>query len=85
MPFVKTEIEGLVVFEPRVFEDSRGYFFEAYNEQIFAAECLGEPIVQPTSSGGRIVSAVIDKNPSYHRRTEASNLRSRRRDQTSMT
>ncbi len=35
MPFVKTDIPGLLVFEPAVFEDSRGYFFESYNEKIF--------------------------------------------------
>lgn len=35
MPFIKTEISGLILFEPDVFEDSRGYFFESYNEQKF--------------------------------------------------
>jgi len=35
MPFHKTDIPGLLVFEPNVFEDSRGYFFESYNEKIF--------------------------------------------------
>ena len=50
MPFVKTDIEGLVVFEPRVFEDSRGYFFEAYNEQSFAAEGVNLRFVQDNQS-----------------------------------
>ena len=40
MPFVKTEFPGLLVFEPNVFEDSRGYFFEAYNEKQFQQEAL---------------------------------------------
>lgn len=35
MPFHKTEIPGLLIFEPKVFEDSRGYFFEAYSEKAF--------------------------------------------------
>lgn len=35
MPFTTTDIPGLVLFEPDVFEDSRGYFFESYNEQKF--------------------------------------------------
>jgi dTDP-4-dehydrorhamnose 3,5-epimerase len=35
MPFQKTDIPGLQVFEPDVFEDSRGYFFESYNENTF--------------------------------------------------
>ena len=37
MNIVKTEIEGLVVIEPRVFGDARGYFFESYNQRDFAA------------------------------------------------
>ncbi len=35
MPFHNTEIPGLLIFEPDVFEDKRGYFFESYNEKIF--------------------------------------------------
>lgn len=35
MPFYTTEIKDLLVFEPKIFEDSRGYFFEAYNEKEF--------------------------------------------------
>ena len=35
MPFHKTDIAGLLIFEPHAFEDSRGYFFESYNEKIF--------------------------------------------------
>ena len=35
MPFIKTGLPDLLVFEPRVFEDSRGYFFESYNEDVF--------------------------------------------------
>ena len=35
MPFHTTDIPGLLLFEPDVFEDSRGYFFESYNEKIF--------------------------------------------------
>ena len=35
MPFYKTDIDGLIVVEPNVFEDSRGYFFEAYNQSVF--------------------------------------------------
>ena len=28
MPFVKTAIDDLLIFEPKVFKDTRGYFFE---------------------------------------------------------
>lgn len=34
MPFIPTAFPGLMVFEPKVFEDSRGYFFESYNSNI---------------------------------------------------
>ncbi|MBK8712416.1 MAG: dTDP-4-dehydrorhamnose 3,5-epimerase [Niastella sp.] len=33
MPFIDTAFPGLKIFEPNVFEDSRGYFFESYNQQ----------------------------------------------------
>ena len=36
MNIIKTAIEGLVIIEPRVFGDSRGYFFESYNARDFA-------------------------------------------------
>lgn len=35
MPFLKTEFPDLLIFEPKVFEDHRGYFFESYNQQLF--------------------------------------------------
>lgn len=33
MPFIKTDIHDLLIFEPVVHNDSRGYFFESYNER----------------------------------------------------
>ena len=37
MNFIKTEIDGVIIVEPRVFNDARGYFFESYNaaESVF--------------------------------------------------
>ncbi|MBQ7514390.1 MAG: dTDP-4-dehydrorhamnose 3,5-epimerase [Prevotella sp.] len=35
MEFKKTDIEGVYVIEPRVFNDSRGYFFEAWKKEEF--------------------------------------------------
>ena len=35
MKFTKTNIEGLVIIEPTVFGDERGYFLETYNEKQF--------------------------------------------------
>lgn len=38
MPFSTTPIPGLILFEPRIFTDERGYFFESYNQRTWAAE-----------------------------------------------
>ena len=46
MPFSETPLPGLLVFEPLVHEDQRGYFFECYNEQVFAAAGLAIRFVQ---------------------------------------
>jgi dTDP-4-dehydrorhamnose 3,5-epimerase len=50
MPFINTDIPGLLVFEPKVFEDSRGYFFESYNEKIFGNEGIDTKFVQDNQS-----------------------------------
>jgi dTDP-4-dehydrorhamnose 3,5-epimerase len=38
MPFVKTDLKDLYVFEPKFFKDSRGYFFELFNQKLFCDE-----------------------------------------------
>jgi dTDP-4-dehydrorhamnose 3,5-epimerase len=50
MPFYKTEFPGLLFFEPTVFEDNRGYFFESYNEQTFLKEHIDLRFVQDNQS-----------------------------------
>ena len=35
MPFIETDLPGLKVFEPKVWGDERGYFYESYNQQTF--------------------------------------------------
>ncbi|HEX5553778.1 MAG TPA: dTDP-4-dehydrorhamnose 3,5-epimerase [Chitinophagaceae bacterium] len=35
MPFHETSFPGLLVYEPKIFNDARGYFFESYNENTF--------------------------------------------------
>lgn len=35
MEITKFFIEGVILFKPRVFKDSRGHFFEAFNQQVF--------------------------------------------------
>src|SRR5690242_7388293 len=50
MPFHTTDIPGLLIFEPKVFEDSRGYFFEAYNAAIFKQEGIELQFIQDNQS-----------------------------------
>ena len=50
MPFITTELPGLLVFEPKVFEGSRGYFFESYNENIFQQQGIQCRFVQDNQS-----------------------------------
>jgi len=50
MPFTPTPIQGLVIYEPMVFEDSRGFFFESFNEKIFSREGITRPFVQDNQS-----------------------------------
>ena len=50
MPFIPTPIQDLFSFEPMVFEDNRGYFFEAYNEQVFKAGGIDIKFVQDNQS-----------------------------------
>ena len=38
MNVIKTDIEGLLIIEPRVFGDARGYFFESFNAKEFAEQ-----------------------------------------------
>lgn len=38
MNVIKTDIEGVLVIEPQVFGDERGYFFESFNAERFLAQ-----------------------------------------------
>ena len=35
MEVIKTDIEGVVIIEPKVFDDARGYFFESFSQREF--------------------------------------------------
>ena len=53
MNIIQTGIEGLVVIEPKVFGDSRGYFFEVFNEREFAEKVGPVHFVQDNESKSR--------------------------------
>jgi len=50
MNFIKTGLRGLLVFEPKVFEDSRGYFFESFNQKIFQQQGIDCNFIQDNQS-----------------------------------
>ena len=67
MPFHKTDIPGLLVFEPNVFEDSRGYFFESYNEKTFREASIDFRWVQDnqSSSGYGVIRGLHYQLPPF--------------------
>ncbi len=48
--FSTTAIEGLLIFEPRVFADDRGYFYESFNKNIFSDVGVKDDFVQDNQS-----------------------------------
>ena len=50
MPFKNTDIPGLLIFEPAVYKDDRGWFYESYNEQTFRKQGLDIRFVQDNQS-----------------------------------
>ncbi|MDE6805607.1 MAG: dTDP-4-dehydrorhamnose 3,5-epimerase [Muribaculaceae bacterium] len=43
MQVIKTALEGVLIIEPRMFKDARGYFFESYNKKAFD-EAIGRKV-----------------------------------------
>ena len=50
MNFIKTNIDGVVIVEPRIFMDERGYFFESYNEPEFIKNGIPNRFIQDNQS-----------------------------------
>ncbi len=50
MEVIKTDIEGLLIIEPRVFKDARGYFFESYSQREFEQKVGHVEFVQDNES-----------------------------------
>ena len=50
MNIIKTPIEGLLVIEPMVFKDARGYFVETYNEKRYREASIDAQFVQDNQS-----------------------------------
>ena len=50
MEVIKTDIEGLVIIEPKVFKDARGYFFESFSQREFEEKVRKVSFVQDNES-----------------------------------
>lgn len=50
MNVIKTNIEGVFIIEPKVFTDTRGYFFESYSERDFNAQIGNIKFIQDNES-----------------------------------
>lgn len=50
MKVTKTDIEGVLIIEPRLFNDARGYFFESYNRKNYEEAGITADFVQDNES-----------------------------------
>ena len=67
MEVIKTDIEGVVILEPKVFKDARGYFFESFSQREFEEKVGPATFVQDnesTSSYG-VIRGLHFQRPPY--------------------
>lgn len=50
MEVIKTALEGVVIIEPRIFKDARGYFFESFSQKEFNEKVMPIDFVQDNES-----------------------------------
>jgi dTDP-4-dehydrorhamnose 3,5-epimerase len=67
MNVIQTELEGLLILEPRVFGDERGYFFESWSQREFDAAVGPVRFVQDNESKSRygVVRGLHYQKPPY--------------------
>ena len=67
MEIIKTNIEGVVILEPRVFNDARGYFMETFKENEFREKVCDTVFVQENEnkSSYGVLRGIHFQNPPY--------------------
>ena len=50
MDVIKTELDGVVIIEPRIFKDERGYFYESFSQREFEEKVCNTVFVQDNQS-----------------------------------
>ncbi|MBR2868678.1 MAG: dTDP-4-dehydrorhamnose 3,5-epimerase [Clostridia bacterium] len=67
MNFVKTGIEGVIIVEPKVIGDNRGWFYESYSKKIFEEYGINADFIQDNRSfsekAGTLRGLHCQKNP----------------------
>jgi len=67
MKFITTELNDLIVIQPTIFEDERGYFFESYNEDEFIKAGIICHFIQDNQSKSQkgVLRGLHFQNPPY--------------------
>ena len=67
MTITETELKGLLLLKPTVFEDQRGYFFESFNQKEFANKGLDLNFVQDNQSKSQknVLRGLHFQNPPF--------------------
>jgi dTDP-4-dehydrorhamnose 3,5-epimerase len=58
MQVIRTAIEGVLILEPKVFGDERGFFLESYNQKLFD-EAVGQPVTFVQDNHSRSARGVL--------------------------
>ena len=68
MEVIKTEIEGVVIIEPRIFRDERGYFYESFSQREFEEKVCRTIFVQDNQSKSSygVVRGLHFQKPPYY-------------------
>ena len=67
MEIIPTAIDGVVIIEPRIFEDARGYFFESFSQREFDEKVRPITFVQDSESKSScgVMRGLHFKRPPY--------------------
>jgi len=67
MEVINTDISGVLIISPSVFEDERGYFYESYNKALFEKSGITEEFIQDNQSKSNkgVLRGMHFQNPPY--------------------
>lgn len=67
MEYIATEIEGVFILRPKIFEDARGYFFESFSQRDFDRNVKPVRFVQDNQSrsGKRVIRGLHFQRPPF--------------------